>query len=90
MAQAFAVTVMGDGEADPAARVAAIHRHAGRTEPGHGNGFAVLAQRLGRWTEIFVRVFRVSCRHFVARGFHGAGPGVNLFKLRLPTPLRMS
>ena len=66
LAHAFAVPIVGDGEADPAARVTAIDWHAGRAEPGHGNRFAVLAP-LGGWgmRDQLVR-FRVSCRHFVA------------------------
>ena len=46
--QAFAVPMVGDGEADPAAGVTAVNRHAGRAEFGGGNGFAVLAA-LGGW-----------------------------------------
>jgi hypothetical protein len=51
LSQAFAVPVVGKCEADPAAGVAAIDGHTGRTEFGHGGGFAVLAALGGRGFE---------------------------------------
>ena len=51
LAQALAVPVVGDGEADPAAGVAAIDGHTGRAEFGDCGGFAVFAALGGRGFE---------------------------------------
>ena len=51
LSQASAVSVVGDGEADPAARVTAIDRHAGRAKLDRDGGFAVFATLGGRRVE---------------------------------------